>query len=70
MEQNTNMFKRIFRFYIEGFRNMTWGRTLWLIIILKLFVFFVVLRIFFFQPYYKGLNDKEKAEMVGRKLMK
>ena len=70
MEQNTNIFKRIFRFYIEGFRNMTWGRTLWLIIILKLFVFFVVLRILFFQPYYKGLNDKEKAEMVGRKLMK
>lgn len=70
MEQNTNIFKRIFRFYIEGFRNMTWGRTLWLIIILKLFVFFVVLRIFFFQPYYKGLNNKEKAEMVGRKLMK
>ena len=70
MEQNTNIFKKIFRFYIEGFRNMTWGRTLWLIIILKLFVFFVVLRIFFFQPYYKGLNDKEKAEMVGRKLMK
>ncbi len=70
MEQNTNIFKRIFRFYIEGFRDMTWGRTLWLIIILKLFVFFVVLRIFFFQPYYKGLNDKEKAEMVGRKLMK
>lgn len=70
MEQNTSIFKRIFRFYIEGFRDMTWGRTLWLIIILKLFVFFVVLRIFFFQPYYKGLNDKEKAEMVGRKLMK
>ena len=70
MEQNTNIFKRIFRFSIEGFRNMTWGRTLWLIIILKLFVFFVVLRIFFFQPYYKGLNDKEKAEMVGKKLMK
>jgi hypothetical protein len=70
MEQNTNIFKRIFRFYIEGFRDMTWGRTLWLIIILKLFVFFVVLRIFFFQPYYKGLNDKEKAEMVGKKLMK
>lgn len=70
MEQNTNIFKRVFRFYIEGFRNMTWGRTLWLIIILKLFVFFVVLRIFFFQPYYKGLNDKEKAEMVGKKLMK
>ena len=70
MEQNTNIFKRIFRFYIEGFRDMTWGRTLWLIIILKLFVFFVVLRIFFFQPYYKGLNDKEQAEMLGKKLMK
>ncbi|MBR1838770.1 MAG: DUF4492 domain-containing protein, partial [Bacteroidaceae bacterium] len=23
---------RIFRFYLDGFRQMTWGRTLWIII--------------------------------------
>ena len=45
-------FYAVFRFYNEGFRNMTWGRQLWLLILIKLFILFVVLRIFFFQPYY------------------
>ena len=70
MKKNNNLIIRIFRFYVDGFRDMTWGRTLWVIILLKLFIYFVVLRIFFFQPFYKGLNDKEKAEMVGRQLAK
>ena len=29
---------RIGRFYRDGFRQMTWGRTLWVIILVKLFV--------------------------------
>ena len=28
----------IWRFYLEGFRSMTLGRTLWLIILVKLFI--------------------------------
>ena len=51
----------VWRFYRDGFRNMTWGRTLWIII-------FVVLRLFFFQPVLKGLSDTEKQETVGRNL--
>lgn len=39
-------FYAVFRFYNEGFRNMTWGRQLWLLILIKLFILFVVLRIF------------------------
>lgn len=39
---------RIFRFYQEGFRQMTLGRLLWAIILLKLFVMFFILKLFFF----------------------
>lgn len=42
--------RRIVMFYIEGFRQMTWGRQLWAIILIKLFVLFAILRLFFFQP--------------------
>lgn len=59
------LIKKIFRFYIEGFRQMTWGRTMWAIIGIKLFVMFVILRIFFFQPYYKGLTRAETADSVA-----
>ena len=35
--------RRIVRFYLEGFREMTVGRTLWCIILIKLFIMFAVL---------------------------
>ncbi len=59
---------RLWRFYVDGFRQMTWGRTLWIIILLKLAVMFLVLRLFFFQPALAGLNTEEKQETVARNL--
>ena len=41
--------RRIVRFYLEGFREMTVGRTLWCIILIKLFIMFAVLKLFFFR---------------------
>lgn len=32
---------RVFYFYRDGFREMTWGRVLWAIILIKLFVMFL-----------------------------
>lgn len=58
----------MWRFYRDGFKQMTWGRTLWVIILLKLFVIFVVLRMFFFKPILSGLNNEEKSERVGQNL--
>ena len=58
-------FVRVARFYVEGFRSMTWGRTLWILILVKLFV---ILRIFFFQPALSGMDEAEKQEAVGRAL--
>ena len=36
--------------------------------LLKLFVIFVVLRMFFFKPILSGLNNEEKSERVGQNL--
>lgn len=56
----------IFRFYMDGFRSMTLGKTLWKIILIKLFVMFAILKLFFFQDYL-GSNfstDEERAAHV------
>jgi len=58
----------VWRFYRNGFRAMTWGRTLWIIILVKLFVMFVVLRAFFFRPALAGLDEEERSEAVGAAL--
>jgi hypothetical protein len=58
---------RLFRFYYEGFRNMSiWGRKVWIIIIIKLFIMFAILKIFFFPDFLqkKFDNDKQKSEYV------
>ena len=41
------------------------GRVLVLIVLLKLFIMFFILRLIFFQPAMKGLNEEEKADAVG-----
>ena len=58
--------QRILKFYIDGFRNMTIGKKLWLIILIKLFVMFVILKIFFF-PNILHTNfstDEERSNHV------
>ena len=59
----------IWNFYVEGFRNMTWGRTLWWLILLNVIVLFAVLRAFFFQPVLSGKTDEQKMEHVGMQLI-
>ena len=58
----------IFRFYADGFRQMTWGRQLWWLILLKAIILFVVLRIFFFRPILAGKSEQEKIEHVSMQL--
>ncbi|MBJ2182952.1 MAG: DUF4492 domain-containing protein [Muribaculaceae bacterium] len=52
---------RIVRFYVDGFRRMTIGRTLWAIIIVKLVVFFAVLKLFFFPDILSTRYDSDDA---------
>ena len=64
-----NRIRTIFNFYIEGFRNMTWGRPLWIVIFLTLFILFFVLRLFFFKPVLSGKTESEKSDFVGGSLV-
>ena len=57
-------FTSILRFYIDGFREMKLGRTLWLIILAKLFIMFAVLKVFFFPDPLAGKSPAEKADCL------
>ena len=54
--------------YRDGFRNMTWGKPLVWLIVLKLIILFAILRVFFFKPAMGGLSDAQKSEKVGSAL--
>ncbi len=60
--------RKAIRFYVEGFRAMTVGRTLWSIILVKLFVIFAVLKLFFFPDTLTGRSHEERGRQVMREL--
>ena len=51
---------------------MTLGKSLWAIIIIKLFIMFAILKLFFFKDFLneKFDNDKDKADYVIEQLTK
>ncbi len=64
---------RVWRFYRDGFREMTVGKTLWAIIIIKLIVMFGILRLFFFPDLLSRDFDTDeqraahvRSELTGR----
>ena len=63
---------RVFHLYYDGFRQMTLGKTLWLIIGIKLFIIFAILKVFFFPDFLKqkakngGEADFVTTEFVER----
>jgi len=63
---------KIFRFYYDGFKSMTIGKTLWAIIIIKLFIMFFVLKLFFFPNFLKKnfKTDEERSKHVIEQLTK
>ena len=66
------MFKKLYIFYKEGFSNMTVGKTLWAIALIKLFIMFAILKVFFF-PNFLNTNfetEEQKADHVRKELIK
>ena len=47
----------IWKFYRDGFSQMTLGKTLWMIILIKLFIMFFVLKLFFFPSFLGGKTE-------------
>jgi hypothetical protein len=62
---------RAYDLYRDGFRNMTLGRTLWLIILIKLFIIFAILKVFFFPNYIdQHAEEGQEAEFVATQILK
>jgi hypothetical protein len=61
---------KIYRFYLNGFKRMTIGKTLWKIIFIKLFIMFAVLKLFFFPDFLQTnfSTDEQRADHVIEQL--
>lgn len=68
--KKTNFWYRVFNLYYDGFRNMTLGKTLWMVILIKLFIIFAVLKVFFFPNFLKeNAKEGEESEFVATELI-
>ena len=66
-----NLFSRVIDLYVDGFRHMTIGRTLWAVIIVKLIIIFGVLKLFFFPNSIGTHAEKgQEADFVAGEVMK
>lgn len=69
MKKSSFLYKA-FDLYYDGFRNMTLGKTLWAIIIVKLVIIFAVLKLFFFPNYIDQHAEKgDEADFVATELI-
>ena len=60
---------KVFHLYYDGFRSMTLGKTLWAIILIKLFIIFVVLKVFFFPNFLKQHAGGDEPSYVAKELV-
>ncbi|MCL2727152.1 MAG: DUF4492 domain-containing protein [Bacteroidales bacterium] len=59
------LLKRVYYFYLEGFKSMTIGKTLWLVIAIKLSIMFFILKpLFFKNELSKFQTPQEKSKHV------
>lgn len=69
----TNFWRRVADLYVDGFKNMRVGRQLWALIIIKVFIMFAILKLFFFPDVVKektppGGSEAQtvRTEILGR----
>lgn len=65
-----NFFCRVADLYVDGFRNMTVGRTLWVLIILKVALLLLVFKLIFFPDLLQRDydSDQDRAQAVRSSL--
>jgi hypothetical protein len=66
------LIKKIFLFYYDGFRSMTVGKKLWIIVLIKLFIIFAIFKLFFFPDFLKTnfKTDRQRSDYVIEQLTK
>lgn len=71
LNKKQGFWSQVFHLYYDGFRGMTVGKTLWLIIFIKLFIFFVIIKMIFFPNFLSSKCDteEEKTEYVRHQLI-
>lgn len=62
-------FRKAFDLYYDGFRSMRLGKTLWAIILIKLFIMFAILKVFFFPDFLKQHAQGDEAGYVATELV-
>ncbi len=64
------MLKSIFYLYRDGFASMKVGKNLWLIIIIKVFIMFIIIKPFFPNILNKNYaSPEQKARAVSKNLI-
>ena len=67
MAEKRSLIKRIVSLYVDGFKGMgSLGKSLWILLIVKLILLFAVMKLFFF-PDFLSTNfdsDEERAQYV------
>jgi uncharacterized membrane protein len=66
------LIRKIFSFYFEGFTSMSkWGRKVWIVIMIKLFIMFAILKVFFFSDFLntRFKSDSERSEYVREQII-
>lgn len=68
--KKTNFLYRFFDLYYDGFTHMTLGKTLWLVIFIKLFIIFIILKLIFFPDFIKKYaTEGKEADFVQEQIM-
>ncbi|MCM1162888.1 MAG: DUF4492 domain-containing protein [Muribaculaceae bacterium] len=65
------LLRRVIDLYVDGFRQMTVGRQLWVLIIVKLIFIFLVMKLFFFPDLLERdyADDAARADAVRTTLL-
>ncbi len=65
-----NFFLKVFHLYYDGFRSMTLGKTLWVVILIKLFIIFVIMKVFFFPNFLpEKVSKGHEADYVSTQII-
>ncbi|QOP43281.1 DUF4492 domain-containing protein [Sulfurimonas sediminis] len=68
----TNFFRSVFYLYYDGFVNMRVGKTLWILIAVKLFVMFAIVKWLFFPNILQENfeTDAQRSQYILQQLTK
>lgn len=70
LAKTARLCRSVWGFYADGFRSMTVGRSLWVLILIKVAVLFLVFKLLFFPDILKRdyPDDESRAQAVREAL--